>query len=317
MTPPPVVSVIIPLYNRAHLVGSAIETALAQTFRAIEVIVVDDGSTDDVETALAPFESDGRVRLVRKENGGAASARNRGIEEARGRFVAFLDSDDGWHPEKLDVQVAAATAEGAQDRVLVMTQTEIFSDDYRRIRPERALEPGERPGEFLYASDGFAQSSSMFLQRAFAREIGFNEELTQYEDHLFFIAAVERGERLVQIERPLVTLRDDGRADRLSRRKSLAAARRFREIAADLLTERAAVAFDATEIAPELWRESPAAALALQVRAYRLGAVGASKLVRNVARTVLPGSFHDWLRTARYRRGGRRNDRAETGEGTA
>lgn len=300
MTQDPVVSVIVPLYNRAHLLGTAIDTALAQTFPAIEVIVVDDGSSDDVEGAIAPFLADGRVRLVRKENGGPSSARNVGIEEARGTFVAFLDSDDTWRPDKLELQLAAATGQKDPERVLVTARSEVHSDGYTRIRPERPVRPGESPAEYLYADDGFAQCSSLFLSRALAREVGFREELRQYEDHLFFIAAVERGAQLVQLEQPLVILRDDERSDRLSRRKSVAAARRFRDLAGNHLNERAGAAFDATEIAPELWREAPISSLALQLRAARLGAVGTSKVLRNIARSVFPPSFHQWLRALRY-----------------
>jgi GT2 family glycosyltransferase len=102
----PLVSVVIPTYNRAHIVAQAVESALAQQYEAIEVIVVDDGSTDDTEARVrAGFGGDARVRYVRKANGGPASARNVGFGEAHGELVGLLDSDDSWHPWKLQVQV--------------------------------------------------------------------------------------------------------------------------------------------------------------------------------------------------------------------
>ncbi len=96
------VSVIIPTYNRAHLVGRAIQSALQQVQAGDEIIVVDDGSTDATEEAVKPFRD--RVVYIRKENGGAGAARNRGIREATGSLVAFLDSDDEWIPGKLELQ---------------------------------------------------------------------------------------------------------------------------------------------------------------------------------------------------------------------
>ena len=96
------VSVVIPTYNYAHFVTGAVESALAQTYPDREVIVVDDGSTDDTRDRLAPFE--GRIRYIHQENQGLSAARNTGIRAARGALVAFLDSDDLWHPEKLAVQ---------------------------------------------------------------------------------------------------------------------------------------------------------------------------------------------------------------------
>jgi glycosyltransferase involved in cell wall biosynthesis len=93
------VSVIIPLYNRAHLIGAAINSVLAQGLQGIEIIVIDDGSSDDIASALAPFS--GQVTLLHKGNGGVSSARNTGLAAARGNYIAYLDSDDIWAATKL------------------------------------------------------------------------------------------------------------------------------------------------------------------------------------------------------------------------
>lgn len=99
----PRVSVVIPTYNRSRALVRALESVFAQTEPVLETIVVDDGSTDDTQAVLAGFGS--RVRAIRKSNGGAGAARNAGIEAARGEFVAFLDDDDAWLPEKNREQV--------------------------------------------------------------------------------------------------------------------------------------------------------------------------------------------------------------------
>jgi len=112
------VSVIIPTYNRAHLIGRAIQSGLAQTYRDFEIIVVDDGSTDDTESVVRGFE-DGRIRYVRlPENKGGNAARNAGIEAAGGRFIAFLDSDDEYLPARLEKTVPVLAA--APERVGVV-----------------------------------------------------------------------------------------------------------------------------------------------------------------------------------------------------
>lgn len=98
------VSVVIPSYDRAYIVGDAIQSALDQSYANIEVIVVDDGSRDDTEAVVRRF--DDRVRYVRQENAGVCAARNRGLQESRGEFVALLDSDDKWLPWKLESQIA-------------------------------------------------------------------------------------------------------------------------------------------------------------------------------------------------------------------
>jgi glycosyltransferase involved in cell wall biosynthesis len=103
------ISVIIPAYNRAREVGNAIDSALAQTLPPLEVIVVDDGSTDETPEVLARYGD--RIRIVRQENQGVAAARNAGIAVARGELLAFLDSDDVWLPRKSELQAARIDAD--------------------------------------------------------------------------------------------------------------------------------------------------------------------------------------------------------------
>lgn len=95
------ISVVIPTFNRALMVCDAIESAVNQRHRDIEVLVVDDGSVDHTREAVAPYLSGGVVKYVRQENSGVSAARNRGIRDAQGEFVAFLDSDDVWRPGHL------------------------------------------------------------------------------------------------------------------------------------------------------------------------------------------------------------------------
>jgi glycosyltransferase involved in cell wall biosynthesis len=97
-------SVVIPAYNSARTIGRAVDSVISQTEPAREIIVVDDGSRDELEGALRPYGS--RVRTLRKQNGGAASARNLGIDVAMGDVIAFLDADDCWEPQKLARQAA-------------------------------------------------------------------------------------------------------------------------------------------------------------------------------------------------------------------
>ena len=101
----PTVSVVIPTYNRAHLVGRAIQSVLNQTYQDFEIIVVDDGSTDNTEEVVKSF-NDPRIRYIRHDqNRGGSAARNTGIKMARGEYIAFQDSDDEWLPEKLEKQM--------------------------------------------------------------------------------------------------------------------------------------------------------------------------------------------------------------------
>ncbi len=99
----PLVSVIIPTYNRASIIEEAVSSALAQTWKNTEIIVVDDGSTDSTKERLQPYLDS--IHYIYRPNGGLAAARNTGTETAHGDFIAWLDSDDVWSPEKLEMQV--------------------------------------------------------------------------------------------------------------------------------------------------------------------------------------------------------------------
>ena len=99
------VSIIMPSYNTARFISETIESVLAQTYTNWELIIVDDCSTDNTDEVVAAF-SDERIRYLKNEkNSGAAVSRNYALREARGRWIAFLDSDDLWHPEKLEKQI--------------------------------------------------------------------------------------------------------------------------------------------------------------------------------------------------------------------
>ena len=99
----PKVSVIIPTYNCAHYLGQAIESVIGQTFRDFEIIVLDDGSTDNTSEIAGKYGN--AIRYIRQANGGLPAARNRAIEASTGEFVALLDSDDWWAPTKLRRQL--------------------------------------------------------------------------------------------------------------------------------------------------------------------------------------------------------------------
>lgn len=108
----PFVSVVVPTYNRARYLPSAVDSVLGQTYGNLELVVVDDGSTDDTKTYLSGVH-DSRLRVLYLSHGGnPARARNAAIRAARGSYLAFLDSDDLWVPEKLAIQIAAMRAQG-------------------------------------------------------------------------------------------------------------------------------------------------------------------------------------------------------------
>jgi hypothetical protein len=135
---PPTFSIVIPAYQAAATIATAVRSALDQALPALEVIVVDDGSTDDLAGALGPFED--RIALVRKPNGGAASARNLGAEIARGEFMAVLDADDRFHPRRIEALSRLASLRPDLDLVTTDARFVVAGEAVGSFLAENAFE---------------------------------------------------------------------------------------------------------------------------------------------------------------------------------
>jgi glycosyltransferase involved in cell wall biosynthesis len=201
----PLFTVVVPAYNTARMVGAAIRSVLAQTCGDFELIVVDDGSTDDTGARIRGFEADPRVRGVRRENGGPAAARNTGIERATGEYVSFLDSDDLWMPNYLEAMDRAL----AEDRNAGLGYTDawVLNDETRLIFRGTAMSSNHPPpvpptdhhellkllvqGNFIF--------SSATVRRSVLDRVGhFDTRLWATEDWEMWIRVVAAGYRAVR-----------------------------------------------------------------------------------------------------------------------
>lgn len=187
------ISVVIPTFNRASQVPDAVRSVMAQTLKPFEIIVIDDGSSDNTEEALAPFGNS--IRYIKTENRGVSAARNRGVLEARGEWIAFLDSDDTWHPSKLRRQWDCVEKTSAKVCFCVSTdESGEPIDDLNLMDP--SLEPGEDrfypPGDyriFKYPKHPFLQS--MLAEKSALVSAGvFDESLRVAEDTKLIYALV-------------------------------------------------------------------------------------------------------------------------------
>ena len=214
---PPLVSAIIPTHNRAWALGRAVDSVLAQTHQPLELIVVDDGSTDETPEILAPLAARRHVILLKQPNRGVSAARNAGIKKARGPLLAFLDSDDEWLPEKIEFQVEFMDRH--PDQVLVQTQ-EAWIRAGRRVNP--GLKHKKSAGDIFIPSLSrcLISPSAVMLRKGVFEEIGlFDEALPAAEDYDLWLRLLARHPAGL-IDRELV-IRHGGRPDQLSARPAL------------------------------------------------------------------------------------------------
>ncbi|MBL8013008.1 MAG: glycosyltransferase [Candidatus Omnitrophica bacterium] len=172
------VSVIIPTYNRGSLIARALNSVLSQSFKDFEIIVIDDGSKDNTQTVLNAF--DGKIRYVYQANGGIARARNRGIELAKGAYIAFLDSDDYWAPEKLAVQVKILDANPKVGIVYGRMPIVNEAGDVLGMKPNGIS--GKNFHELLRVWGDLPTSSVMTRKECFVKAGVFDPELPPMED---------------------------------------------------------------------------------------------------------------------------------------
>ena len=184
----PTVSVVIPTFNRSKLVVNAIDSVLNQTYKDYEIVVVDDGSTDDTVDALKPYMT--RIRYVYQENHGASAAQNKGVELATGKWISILASDDLWLPTKLELQLNTVAALGREFGACFTNCS--FSGDPNVVisafeqaglcdKPEYG--PLHDPLKFILARHTAIYVQSLLVLRSLMEQLnGFDENLVVAED---------------------------------------------------------------------------------------------------------------------------------------
>jgi glycosyltransferase involved in cell wall biosynthesis len=201
----PNVSVVIPTYNSAHLLDDALQSVLEQTYKDFEIIVVDDGSTDNTAEVISKY--DDKLRYFRVDNGGPAKARNYGISKSTGKYIAFLDADDKWLPTKLEKQMNMF--EQNPEFGMVFTENSLFDARgiYKNSLGKDRLLKGNNLAQniFLYSNIG---TPTVMVRKDVFDAIGlFEESMVQAEDDNMWIR-IAANYQVGFIDGSLVQVRD-------------------------------------------------------------------------------------------------------------
>ena len=205
-------SIVIPAYNASKSIVTTLDCVKAQTYRNFEVIIVDDKSADAAELAQVVRSEryqglDIKLELSEVKLNGAG-ARNKGIELAEGDFISFLDADDEWREDKLQVAHDTITKLEAQGKshYLIFSQVNIHQDgDFLKVMPMQPPGKGETVAEYLFGCYGFIQTSTIVLKREDAEKIRFDARYIRHQDYDFCIRADRMGYDFVMIDQPLTT----------------------------------------------------------------------------------------------------------------
>ncbi len=206
------ISVIIPTYNRAEFLRVAVDSVIGQSLQEFELIIVDDGSTDDTKEMLSATYQDDRIRYIYQDNSGPSAARNIGIKAASYDIIAFLDSDDHFAPQKLELQ---AKAMNSRSDVLVSHTQEVW---YRHGKLLNQKKKHRKDDGYIFARClelcAVGMSTIMVKKELFDRVGLFDESMPCCEDYDLWLRASIRNNFLL-VDSPL-TIKDGGRADQLS-----------------------------------------------------------------------------------------------------
>jgi hypothetical protein len=290
----PLITVVIPTFNRLGLVLEALASIFAQTYRPIEIIVVDDCSTDGTANHLVTTTFPEPVRVVTLvTNRGPSAARNAGIENAQGEYVAFLDSDDWWLPHKLEQQVIRLHAHTTSPSVLVYSRVLIQRRYETLIRPPRAIR-SEGVADYIFCNEGHINSSNIMLTTSTARAVKYDERLRLHEDWDFYLRLERYGIEFIMIPEPLSGTDDRAVVGRASRNLPLASLD-WLESRKGQISSRAYLALRA-KFAPQLRLQDPLAALRFIFCAYRQRTISTWYFLSLIGALVHPG-----LRQLAYR----------------
>lgn len=287
----PEVSVVIPTVGRPALVVRAVASVLAQTLRDLEVIVIVDGPDPATTAALAGI-ADARLTVLSNPVAlHAGPARNRGVEQARAPWVAFLDDDDEWLPTKLERQRACAGDEDA----IVMTLSRVATPRAAYVWPRTIYDNRQPLDEYLFdrrswfKGDGFIQTSSLMMPRRLFDRLRFSDR-RQHEDWELLIRAVKQlGYRLLTVAEPLVVHYAEHDGPSLSRRYPWQGSLDWLDALGALITPRAYSGFCLTILAPQPARHGQyGALLPLLARALRRGAPTSRQLAMFAAVWLVP-----------------------------
>jgi len=247
----PFFSIVIPCYNRLEAAKRAVESCLSQSYSDLEVILVDDCSKDDMSQLKAEF-SDVRFKFIRLEkNGGACNARNVGVENSSGKYIAFLDSDDVFLPEKLHVYHKQIQLDNYCKNTLYFSS--LFVDrgfGKRIVRPQVTLAKKELVMDYIFVRWGMISTITMVLPRALAIGTPFTVNLKRHQDYDFCLNLEKKGILFHMIEQPLSVFYDCFDPNRISMSTGYKSSKAWFDLAEDKLSEDAKNAYLGRVLAP-------------------------------------------------------------------
>lgn len=294
----PTISVVIPVHNRPREIHEALDSVMAQTILPLEVIVVDDGSTDDTVSSVQGRTNDPvPVRIHRlSPNRGGGVARNTGVDAAQGDWLALLDSDDCWLPSKLERQIGCVI--NLMGDFVCFTNLAVNRHDGAAPTPWNRLpfSDGDDLERYVLTEKQAVQTSTLLMTTALARRVWFDERLRRHQDVDFILRMHNSDTRFVYLDEVLVTYSDNPAAMRVSKRKNATPSLEWLAIARDYTARPLLSRFYAREVFDMEYKDAPMRALSRLAVCVAQRDIGIIEGLGIALREVVPARAKGWMK---------------------
>ena len=288
----PKFSVVLPTYNRGHVLKKAIDSVLEQSFQDFELIIVDDGSIDNTKEIIAGI-NDARIICLYQDNGGGSKARNTGINAATGEYIAFLDSDDLFIANKLERVfkiIANIEADVYFSYAIVDRGNEITA-----LKPSRPIENNEPIDEFLFCSCETIQTSTMIVRSSVAKKVKFNEGLKKGQDIDFSIRLFSNRAKFFFIDEPLSIWTDKTSQNRVSHVNCGSDLESWLIYSKEKISSRAYYGFRANILSYEIAATQPIRTIIDLLNGFFFGGTSINRTFHSAARAFMPRRIYRHL----------------------
>jgi len=300
----PLFSIIIPVYNRSDCILPTLNSVIEQTYSDYECLIIDDGSADsEALKQVITNLNDNRFKYIWQKNGGGGSARNTGILAAQGKYIAFLDSDDLFLPEKLEICL-----QNLNNNPLQAVYSFMYVDrgvKKKWVRPNRAIKKGEDMGEYLFVQNEFIQTSTIVMHAQTAKNVLFDPSLRKGQDLDFCLRLHKEGVYFAVVEHPLTVWVDQTEEGRTSRTNGYEAPLLWLEKSRYLLTPSAELGYRATVLFYYMAKDKPLTAIKDLLKGWLIAGVPTRVIARQFLRGFLPKKLYRSLVDAFVKKAGK------------
>lgn len=218
----PFFSIVIPVYNRAHIIDPVLASLLEQTFENWEALIVDDGSSDShiLEEKITQL-NDPRFQYFKKSNSGSAATRNVGIDKSSGEYIAFLDSDDVFVQDKLEKYFKEISSKDSEKLILFSRFYVDRGKESYWVKPAEGPNENQRIDDYLTCTTGWIQTSTIVIKSSFAKSVRFDEALPSSQDTDFAIRCFLNGATFIFIPECLSVMNDEYDPNRVSKQSKV------------------------------------------------------------------------------------------------